>query len=208
MSNSANRPILALTIASLILPAAAPVAAAPVPGSVIYTVIIPAGEFGSGAFTSVLTGGLAAAREFCGALADETYRVDCLAERIGALANSVPRNTDYDEVKQILESVSEQLATLARSNRDPSRPRARVARQSPSTETSGDASAGTSQTSTRPLTPVNSASVVQVNLEARVILDQSGTLLLRSAEGSQSKIAQYSQIADALGSNKVLLRAA
>lgn len=194
MRNYTKSPLLAAAIASLVLPASIGMAG-PIPGALIYTVILPPGEFGSIAYTSVVVGGLAAVREFCAELKDTAYRVDCLAERFGALAKSIPKNSDYDEVQKALKSASDQLAELARNNRDRSLPRGRATRP------------GSSQTTSRPLTPVSSAAAAQVNQQAQVILAETQTLLLRSAEGSQSKISQYAQIADAIGSNKVLLRA-
>jgi hypothetical protein len=56
------------------------------------------------------------------------------------------------------------------------------------------------------LTPVNPARAAQVNQQASAILDQAQTVLLRSAEAAEERRSQYVQIAEALGSNKVLLR--
>ena len=194
MRNYLRTSCCAVAIAALVLPAGI-VMAAPVPG-LIYTVILPAGEFGSLAYTGVVVSGLAAARKFCAELKDKAYRVDCLAERFGVLARSIPKNSDYDEVKAALKSASDRMGDLARKNRDQNLPRGRATRP------------GSSETTTRPLTPVAAPVADQVNQQALTILAETETLLLRSAEGSKSKIAQYAQIADAIGSNKVLLRAA
>ena len=185
-------PILSAAVVALVLPATI-ASAAPVPG-LIYTVILPAGEFGSVAYTGVVVGGLAAAQKFCAEIGDAAYRVDCLAERFGVLAKSIPKNSDYAEVQAALKSASDRMADLARNNRDPNLPRGRATRP------------GTSETTSRALTPVSAAATAQVNQQALTILEETETLLLRSAEGSKSKIAQYAQIADAIGSNKVLLR--
>lgn len=182
-------------LAAMVLPTPI-VLAQPVPGALIYTVILPAGEFGSAAFTGVLVAGLASAQKFCAELSDDAYRVDCLAERYGAMAKSIPRNSDYGEVQAILQSASDRMASLARSNRDPALPRGQATRP------------GSTETTSRPLTPVSAAASAQVNQQALAILSETQTLLLRSAEGSESKIAQYAQIAQAVDSNKVLLRAA
>ena len=63
-----------LAAASLVSSAA--VATAQVPGSV-YTVVIPAGEFGSPAYTGVVVAGIESARRFCAGI-DDDYKVDCL----------------------------------------------------------------------------------------------------------------------------------
>ena len=194
MRTLTRMPMMAVAIASLVLPTA-PGMAQPVPGAILYTVILPAGEFGSAAYTAVLVGGFAAAKKFCGAL-DEAYRVDCLAERFGVLSSAIPKNSDYAEVQQILKSASDQMASLARSNRSRELPRGKATRP------------GSTETTTRPLTPVSRAASAQVNQQAQAILAQTETLLLRSGAGSRSKTLQYAKIAQAIGSNKVLLRTA
>lgn len=164
----------------------------------VYTVIIPATGFGSANYTEVVTESIAAAQKFCIEIGNDSYKVDCLAERLGKIAKDIPRNTDYDEVREILQDTSKQLETLARENRDPSQTRGRATR--PATDKSPEVK------TTRPLTPVTPQSLPEVNKQASAILDNTETLLLRSAAGSESKTQQYSRIADAIGSSKVLLR--
>ena len=189
-----RKPLFALAIASMVLPTA-PGMAQGIPGAILYTVVIPAGEFGSAAYTAVVVSGLAAVKKFCGAL-DEAYRIDCLAERFSVLSQSIPKNSDYAEVQRVLKSASDQMASLARSNRSKELPR-------------GKATApGSNQTTTRPLTPTSRATSAQVNRQAQAILASTETLLLRSGAGSRSKTLQYAKIARAVGSNKVLLRTA
>lgn len=169
-------------------------AAAQVPGAV-YTVVVPAGQFGSSAFVNAVTGSIAAAAKFCADLGDKAYLVDCLAERLTVVAGDIPQDSDYAEVSQVLLSTSAQLATLARSNRDTGRQRAHATRK------------GTNERTTRPLTPVASSAAASVNRRAAEILDSTRTVLLRSAESSTEKRNQYARIAQAVGSTKVLLRA-
>lgn len=166
----------------------------------VYTVILPAAGFGSANYTDVVTGGIAAAQKFCAELGNDSYKVDCLAERIGKVADDIPRGTDYDEVRNILKDTSTQLESLARQNRDPSQARGRATQ--PATDTTPEV------TTSRPLTPVAPQSLPQVNQQASAILSNTETLLLRSASGSESKTQQYSRIAEAIGSSKVLLRSA
>ncbi len=169
----------------------------PVSAQAVYTVILPAGEFGSKTYTDVLTGNIAAAQAFCGELGNDSYKVDCLAERLGEIADDIPRNTDYAEVRAILKDTSDQLADLARANRDPNQVRGRAVERG-----------ATPMRTSRPLNPVTPSALPGVNRQASAILDNTRTLLLRSAESSESKALQYSRIADALGSTKVLLRSA
>ncbi len=167
---------------------------AQVPGA-LYTVVVPAGQFGSPAFASVVVGGIAAAKKFCADLGDSAYRVDCLAERLAVVAQDIPDDSDYGEVSEVLQATSDQLAALARQNRDLSRSRSHATRE------------GTEEKTTRPLTPVSPSAAASVNQQAIEILDSTETILLRSAESSTEKRNQYAQIAEAVGSNKVLLRA-
>ena len=160
----------------------------------LITLVMPSGEFGSARFTDLLVNSLGAAKGFCGAL-DESYRADCLAERIGSLASDIPEGSDYDEVRQLLQQTSRDIASVARSNRDASKPRQRAS-------TGGSAP----QTSSRPLTPVTQASLASVNQQATAILERSETILLRTPDDDSGKRLHYTRIAEAIGSNKTLLR--
>lgn len=187
-------PRLSHAVAATALAAlAAPTATVAQVGAV-YQVIIPQGEFGSQQFTDYLVGGLSSARAFCGQL-DAAYRVDCLSERIANMANDIPADTDYDEVRSVLNSASAKLNTLVRQNRDAGRPRQ-------SARSGGE----TPQATTRPLAPIQAAAQATVNAQALAILEESETILLRSPADQTGKRLQYARIADALGSNKALLR--
>lgn len=170
-----------------------PVNAQGAPG-VIYTVILPGGGFGSAAFLKELVQGLGAARAFCAGLQDEALTVDCLADRLDRVANDIPEGTDYEEVRNVLAQTSQDLAQLARSNRDPGRSRARVS------------TTDKSRKSSRALVPVRPEAQAQVNAAAAAILDEAVTVLLRSAASEKKRSGQYAQIASAIDSNKVLLR--
>ncbi len=169
-------------------------------GVLVYSVIVPAGNFGSSAFTTLVVGGIAAARKFCGEMNDAAYRVDCLAERLGVVADGIPADSDYGGVRTALRETSRKLADLARANRDRARPAARVARGG------GGGGGATPEQTTRRLIPVSAQAAATVNRQATAILQETETLLLRSAENA-SQMTQYSRIAKAVGSNKVLLRA-
>ncbi len=162
---------------------------------VVYTVVLPAEGFGSDSYTGVIASSLAAVRAFCGELDDDSYKVDCLAERLGDIARNIPKGSDYAEVRQILKDTSDQLADLVRANRDPNGVRGRAVSKGENPVTTS-----------RRLTPVDPGALADVNRQASTILDNTQTLLLRSAESTESKALQYSRIAEALGSSKVLLR--
>ncbi|MFK7751018.1 MAG: hypothetical protein AB8B51_00570, partial [Sedimentitalea sp.] len=158
MARTARNSVFAAAILSVALPVSAVQAQSA--ASPLYVVILKAGEFGSQNYTQVLLGNIAAAQQFCAALGDPSYRIDCLAERLGLVAKSIPENTDYVEIKGILKSTSDQLADVARTNRDRALPRARVT-------TPGAAP----QTTSRPLTPVSKAALPTANQQATAILN-------------------------------------
>lgn len=163
--------------------------------NVLYTVVVPAGDFGSAQFTRHVVSSLASAKAFCGGLDRAAYRVDCLAERLEVVSDTIPEGSDYDEVRRVLNSASVDMAQLARNNRDPNLPKGPASR-------GGDSPVQ----STRPLTPVSSAAQAAVGQQAIAILEQAQTQLLRSAEGASRRSIQYAQIAQAIDSTKVLLR--
>lgn len=121
------------------------------------------------------------------------YLADCMAERIEALTKDASKMGGYDEMQQILKETAEELRLLVRENQDPSRPRARLV-------------AADGQSSSRPLVAVAPDRIESTHAQAIRILEEAETRLLRSATGSTERANQYRQVAEALGSNKVLLR--
>jgi hypothetical protein len=136
---------------------------------------------------------------FCAAVPAE-YAVDCLAERLEAVARTLPTSGPLAETRQVLSDTSSKLASLARSNADPAKPR----------QTFAAPSMPRPVATTRPLTPVAPAAQAEVNAAAVAILDQAETLLLRSSatEVASAAAPEIERIAAAIGSNKVLLRSA
>lgn len=164
-------------------------------GPGIYTVVIPPNGFGSNAFLTELVSGLNAIRSFCGGLQDEAFQVDCLAERLEKISGEIPEGTDYEEVRIVLKQTADKVERLVRNNRDTSKARINMSlAQTPSDKT------------LRPLTPINMARQTAVNRQAAELLEEATTILLRSAASAQERSNQYTKIASALGSNKVLLR--
>ena len=113
MIRTLRNSLLTAAIAGLALPM--PLTAQSPIGQIL-TFVIPSGKFGSNNFTNLVVNSLAAAKQFCGAL-DKSYQVDCLAERIGAMAGQIPADGDYAEVRSILAKTSNDMASLARANR-------------------------------------------------------------------------------------------
>lgn len=159
-----------------------------------YTVVVPSGQFGSANYLGELLGSLASVRALCGNVSDGSYRVDCLAERLDAVAGEIPEGTDYDEVRAVIDDTAGKLAALAQENRDLGKGRIRVS-------TTGEDAVATA----RPLVAVDAARAAEVNAAAEAILEEARTILLRSA-GSRERRTQYARVAQALDSSKVILR--
>lgn len=121
------------------------------------------------------------------------YVVDCLAERIEAIEADASNMAGYNEMHQILQQAAKELRVLARNNRDPLQPRAKL-------------SSKDGQLSSRPLVAVAPSRRRAAQTQAVKILQEAETKLLRSSTQSVERANQYRQVAQALGSNKVLLR--
>ncbi len=136
------------------------------------------------------------ANQFCAALPDE-YAIDCMGERLGAIAADLPDTPETAEVRQILTDTSRKLEAVAKSNRNPAKPRVR-------------ASGGTTSVpiaTTRPLTPVKPEVQADATAQAVAILQEAETQLLRSSSASDARTLSYVEVAQALDSSaKVLLR--
>ena len=139
--------------------------------------------------------GLESAKEFCEQLADKQYTVDCIAERLAEVARQMPNTGEYAEARAAIMKASKKLHALAVSNKSSTAPRGRASRAGPNPVRT-----------TRPLTPVSLDRLEQVKVEATKILAEAETVLLRSAASSESRQINYTRIAEAVGSNKVLLR--
>lgn len=137
------------------------------------------------------------ATSFCGSL-DDAYSVDCLANQYEQIAKTLPNRGDYVPIKKQLISAAEELAALARENQDPVLPviRPKSKSKSPKGKT------------TRALVPVRKARIAAVKKAAVKVLEETQTILLRSAENSRRRKISYTKISAAIGSNKVLLRSA
>ncbi|MEX5580053.1 hypothetical protein [Pseudophaeobacter sp. A-200-2] len=135
---------------------------------------------------------LNAIREFCSD--SGAYLVDCMAERMEQLSVGMSGLSGYQDVRKTLGQTAGELRKIARDNRDPQAPRARVQHGDPRLKSS------------RPLVAVASDRKRQAAAAAISALEEAETILLRSAAQSTARAVQYQQIAAALGSNKVLLR--
>lgn len=122
------------------------------------------------------------------------YRTDCLAKELEALVDSLPAAGDYAEARDALSKASQELGALSRQNRDTSQPRLKVTVMADP------------QTSRRPVAAIQPDTIEQTNAKALAVLEDTTTVLLRSAEGNSGVAIHYQRIAQALDSTKLLLR--
>ena len=145
--------------------------------------------------TGAIVQGLQDSARFCASLPQLEYRVDCLSERLQAVAAAIPPGGDYAEARALLVQTSADLGALVDANASGDLPPVRASR-------GGSAPVATR----RPLRPVATAALPDVAARATAILAQTQTLLLRSGTGSAAQTLAYRQIASAVGSTKLLLR--
>ncbi|WP_152612668.1 hypothetical protein [Leisingera sp. ANG-M7] len=117
-----------------------------------------------------------------------------MAKELQALVKKLPAQGEYAAAREALATASAELAGLSRQNRDNSQPRLRITVQADS------------ETKRRPVSAVKPETVAETNAKALAILEDTTTVLLRSAEGNNDVALHYQRIAQALNSSKVLLR--
>ncbi|MFT6458185.1 hypothetical protein [Pseudophaeobacter arcticus] len=113
------------------------------------------------------------------------YRYDCYRLVYRRAANQLQGNSAYSEAQQALELVERSLEAAVAQNRDSTQPKRRRALET--------------------YTPVKPAAIPRVKRAAIEALEQAETILLRSPANKQE---HYTRIAEAINSNKVLLRSA
>ncbi|MEP2718056.1 hypothetical protein [Pseudophaeobacter sp.] len=120
----------------------------------------------------------------CGKL-PPAYKCDCFRWVYKRAADKLAGNPTYSEAYQALERVERSLEAVVQQNRDTTQPIRRRALET--------------------YTPVKPASVPKVNRATVQAMDRAQTVLLRSPDNKQE---HYARIAQAVNSNKVLLRSA
>ncbi len=133
---------------------------------------------------------------FC-RLLDSPTKIDCFADSLASIARSLADEGDSGVVKKALNDAVRKLDAIVTANAEPGAPLVK-----PRVETNRRIK----KTSSRPLRKIAPAKQAQANAQARAVVDELSTVLLRSAENSSKRKAYYARIADAVDSNKVLLR--
>lgn len=127
--------------------------------------------------------------------APREYRLDCVILHLRRAAAVLPQFGAGADTRRVLSDTANRLEGLLRRNLDPGRPAIRLK---------------TADSPLEPVTPrlraVRKETVAAVNREAARVLAEAETLLLRSASRAGPERAEFTRIAAAIGSNKLLLR--
>ena len=126
---------------------------------------------------------------------DPVYRIDCLRQGFGAVAQRIPRRGEYRQIRAIIEEANRDLGSVVANNADGRAPK--------------QASRGNARfKQRRTYTAVKRQSLGRAMRQAQRVVQQAETKLLRSSENSEKRFQHYQQVATAVGSTKVLLRSA
>lgn len=137
------------------------------------------------------------AQAFCAAMPDPAYRLDCISERLNYVAWKMPKTGPYADSRRALEAASQKLERTARRYGDGTKPANNFSSQG-----------AVPQSTERPLRAIRPNLQAAAALQARAILAEATTVLLRSSAQTPEIKPQIAAIAAAVGSNKVLLRSA
>ncbi|MCB1339510.1 MAG: hypothetical protein KDK24_00250 [Pseudooceanicola sp.] len=140
-------------------------------------------------FPAQIVGVMKRSAQVCRGVPDE-YAIDCLIVHLRQALSVTPQAGRYAEVHNALSDAVRKLDRLVVANRDESKPMIRVQ------------AGGVSTPRMRAIRP---DAVRRANAEAATIVAEAETVLLRSAARSGAKL-EYTRIAEAVGSNKLLLR--
>lgn len=132
--------------------------------------------------SELLTGGV----RNCQARLEKPYRYDCYREVYRRAARDLSGRRPYTEVRDALIQVERRLNSTVTRNADPQAPRARLNFQS--------------------FRAIRPETLPQAKQEFIAALEEAETTLLRSAENGNN--THFVRIAEALNSNKLLLRSA
>ncbi|MEP2503171.1 MAG: hypothetical protein ABJH85_00370 [Paracoccaceae bacterium] len=129
---------------------------------------------------------------------DPRFQIDCLAAKYERIALLLPNTGDQRIIKSSLNKAARKLRRIVRQNADASVPRTRFALETPD--------GATKPITTRPIKAIESQSLETANAEAVAVIDELSTKLLRSSENSERRQEYFAGIAQAVDSNKLLLR--
>lgn len=142
--------------------------------------------------TSSIVKNIDGARAECGSY-DPVYRIDCLRQRLADIARRIPAGPAYSEARQIISRASSKLGRIQAGVVDRKAPTKR-SRANPRLKQAKIYAAAKRE------------KLGKAMEQARQVIEEAETQLLRAAENSDKRAGHYQKIAAALESTKVLLR--
>jgi hypothetical protein len=149
------------------------------------------------ALTAAVVADFDAAINFCGAIGAAEYKVDCLSERLNFIAEKLPTDGDFAEMRGVIADASQRLSSIAA--------------QSPSTSLPAQvlSSAGDAPiTTSRPLRATATETLSDNLAAADAVIERAQLTLLRSTSNSEERSLSYQQVAAVVGRSRALLRSA
>jgi hypothetical protein len=150
------------------------------------------GNFGiratmAGAVTTMIVERLRQIWRECEAQTAQEYHIDCLSEGYVRAAAIIPQDEVFGASRSVILQAAARLDSVTRQNQAAALPTV------------------TTQGRTRPLRPIDPARRAAANAAALQIIEETRTVLLRSARTAPQRAA-FQQIAEAVDSSKVLMR--
>ncbi|MDN3722110.1 hypothetical protein QW131_30305 [Roseibium salinum] len=122
----------------------------------------------------------------CNNLLLPEYRIDCLAAVFARASSVIERRPDYGDAGRELRDLSRELRDIVSEAEDPIAPRVTQDRRS--------------------YRAVATDKLAEANQKADAAINETVTKLLRSVGNSEKRRVHYSEIANAVGSTKIILR--
>jgi hypothetical protein len=132
---------------------------------------------------------------FCRAL-EANYRIDCMAERYEFLARTLPKIEGGEVASDAFRNAAKKLRAIVAESEDTDAKRIMPRIRSKNLRVG----------SGRKLKAVKASSLRSANRKAEAVVEELSTVLLRSSENSDRRKAYFGLIAEAVDSNKLLLR--
>lgn len=140
-----------------------------------------------------ITGVLNRSAQVCDNVPRE-YAIDCVVVHLKQAISVTPQTGDYAEVRKVLSDTVVKLERIVADNRDETKPLIRL-------QTGGAGGPATAR-----MRAIRPETVNRANADAARVLAEAQTVLLRSSSAQTRAKLEYVRIAEAVGSNKVLLR--
>jgi len=154
-------------------------------------------DISSEAIGMQISRGIIAGVLFCTKLENEEYRIDCYADQLDQVAETIPDDEQFGAARSIVAKTAADLSVIVQGSASKT--------LRPVTLSSADNSGRVSK---RAVLAVATDAFPTALAEAELVLQEAETLLLRASAESERRKLAYARVAEAIGSSKILLRSA